>query len=132
MTSSSLISVSSHYSILIEKTIKALREIRQMQKSTNLIISRLSFDRVARNILYDIDATYRIKRSVMQTLQKTAKAMFTTELKSKFNQSRLILKLTNKISNFCVIHTKRVILQIKNMQLIKNLRRIMIEDSNFH
>jgi histone H3/H4 len=61
-----------------------------MQKSTNLIISRLWFDRIARNILYDIDATFRIKRSVMQALQKAAKAMFTTELKNKFNQSRLI------------------------------------------
>jgi histone H3/H4 len=109
-----------------------LRKIRQMQKSTNLIISRLSFDRIARNILYDIDAIYRIKKSVMQALQKAAKAMFTTELKNKFNQSRLILKLTNKVSNLCVIHAKRVILQIKNMQLIKNLRRIMIEDSNLH
>ncbi len=109
-----------------------MRKIRQMQKSTNLIISRLSFDRIARNILYDIDAIYRIKKSVMQALQKAAKAMFTTELKNKFNQSRLILKLTNKVSNLCVIHAKRVILQIKNMQLIKNLRRIMIEDSNLH
>jgi histone H3/H4 len=109
-----------------------LRKIRQMQKSTNLIISRLLFDRVARNILYDIDVIFRIKRSVMQALQKIMKAMFTTKLKSKFNQSRLILKLTNKVSNFCVIHAKRVILQIKDMQLIKNLRRIIIEDSNFH
>jgi histone H3/H4 len=109
-----------------------LRQIRQMQRSTNLIIFRLSFDRIARNILYDIDATFRIKRSVMQTLQKAAKTMFTTKLKNKFNQFRLILKLTNKMSNFCVIHAKRVILQIKNMQLIKNLRRIMIKDSNFH
>jgi hypothetical protein len=36
--------------------------------------------------------------------------MFTTELKNKFNQSRLILKLTNKMSNLCVIYAKRVIL----------------------
>jgi histone H3/H4 len=109
-----------------------LRKIRQMQKNTNLIISRLSFDRITRNILYDIDAIYRIKRSVVQTLQKITKTMFTTKLKNKFNQFRLILKLTNKMSNLCVIHAKRVILKIKNIQLIKNLRRIMIENSNFH
>ncbi len=109
-----------------------MRKIRQMQKSTNLIIFRLSFNRVARNILYDIDAIYRIKRSVMQTLQKATKTMFTTELKNKFNQFRLILKLTNKMSNLYVIYAKRVILQIKNMQFIKILRRIMIKDSNLH
>ncbi len=109
-----------------------MRKIRQMQRSTNLIIFRFSFNRVARNILYDIDAIYRIKKSVMQTLQKTTKMMFTTKLKNKFNQFRLILKLTNKMSNLCVIHAKRVILQIKNIQLIKNLRKIMIENSNFH
>ncbi len=109
-----------------------MRKIRQMQKNTNLIISRLSFDRITRNILYDIDAIYRIKRSVVQTLQKITKTMFTTKLKNKFNQFRLILKLTNKMSNLCVIHAKRVILKIKNIQLIKNLRRIMIENSNFH
>jgi histone H3/H4 len=56
-----------------------------MQKNTNLIIFRFSFNRVARNILYDIDAIFRIKKSVMQTLQKTTKTMFTTKLKNKFN-----------------------------------------------
>jgi histone H3/H4 len=34
------------------------------------------------------------------------------------------------MSNLCVIHAKRVTLQIKDMQLIKKLRKIMIEDSN--
>jgi hypothetical protein len=68
-----------------KKTIKALREIRRMQRSTNLIISRLFFDRIARNILYDIDATFRIKKSAMNALQKAFEAMLTTKLKSKIS-----------------------------------------------
>jgi histone H3/H4 len=56
-----------------------------MQRSTNLIISRLFFDRVARNILYDIDATFRIKRSAMNALQEAFKAMLTTKLENKIS-----------------------------------------------
>jgi hypothetical protein len=69
--------------LLINRTVKALREIRRMQKSTNLIISRLSFEKIARDILIDIDTTFRFKKSFLKTLQEAAKAMLITKFESK-------------------------------------------------
>ncbi len=43
-----------------KKTIKILREIKQLEKFTNLIILRLSFAKVVRDVLIDIDSTYQI------------------------------------------------------------------------
>jgi hypothetical protein len=71
--------------ILMKITVKALREIRRLQRSTNLLISRLSFQRVVRDVLYDIDATYRIRRSALKTLQKAAKTMFITKFENKIS-----------------------------------------------
>jgi hypothetical protein len=69
--------------LLINKTIKALREIRRLQKSTDLIISRLSFERIARNLLIDIDITLRFKKNVLNALQEAAKAMLITKFENK-------------------------------------------------
>ncbi len=69
--------------LLINRTVKALREIRRLQKSTNLIIFRLSFERIARNLLIDIDTTLRFKKSVLNALQKAAKAMLITKFENK-------------------------------------------------
>ncbi len=69
--------------LLINRTVKALREIRRLQRSTNLIISRLSFERVARDLLTDIDTTLRFKKNVLNALQEAAKAMLITKFESK-------------------------------------------------
>jgi histone H3/H4 len=62
---------------------KALREIRRLQKSMNLIIFRLFFQRVVRDVLYDIDLTYRMQKSALKTLQKATKAILITKFESK-------------------------------------------------
>jgi hypothetical protein len=69
--------------LLINRTIKALREIRRLQRNTNLIIFRLSFERIDRDLLIDIDTTLRFKKNVLKTLQEAAKAMFITKFESK-------------------------------------------------
>jgi hypothetical protein len=69
--------------LLINKTIKTLREIRRLQKSTNLIIFRLSFERIARDLLINIDTTLHFKKNVLKTLQKTTKAMLITKFENK-------------------------------------------------
>jgi histone H3/H4 len=61
-----------------------------MQKFTNLIISRLSFVRIIRDIMIEIDATLKIKSKILKTLQETVEAMMTTKFNNKFEQSRLI------------------------------------------
>jgi histone H3/H4 len=61
-----------------------------MQKSTALIIPRLPFARIVRDIMAEIDATLRIKGKALEALQEASEAMIATEFNSKFKQSRLI------------------------------------------
>jgi hypothetical protein len=59
--------------------------------------------------------------------------MIITKFQSKFCVISLKYALIEKQGfNLCVIHAKRVILQMKNMQLMKTLREIMIKDENSH
>jgi histone H3/H4 len=67
-----------------------LRKIRRMQKFTNLIILRLSFVKIIRDIMTEIDATLKIKKKILEILQKTIEAMMTTKFNNKFEESRLI------------------------------------------
>ncbi len=114
---------------------KTLREIRRLQRSTDLIISRLSFAKVVRDVLYDIffNDTYQIKSKILKALQKTTKSMITTKFQSKFCVISLKCALIEEqVFNLCVIHAKRVTLQVKNMRLMKTLREIMTKDENSH
>ena len=52
----------------------AFREIRKYQKSTDFMISKLSFQRVIRKILFEIvdqNVEMRIQTNALKTLQKT-------------------------------------------------------------
>ncbi len=86
-----------------------------------------------RDLLYNIDVMYRIKSKILKTLQKATKSMITTKFQNKFYVISLKCALIKEqMFNLCVIHAKRVILQMKNMQLMKTLRKIMIENENSH
>ncbi len=58
-------------------------KIKQLQKFTNLIILRLSFARVVRDVLIDIDLTYQIQSKALEVLQKATKLMITTKFQNK-------------------------------------------------
>lgn len=47
----------------------ALREIRRYQRSTELLIKRLPFQRLVREILQDMRETFRIQLAVLEILQ---------------------------------------------------------------
>jgi hypothetical protein len=114
---------------------KILREIKRLQKSIDLIISRLFFTKVVRDVMYDIffNDTYQIQSKILKALQKATKSMITTKFQSKFCVISFICALIEEqMFNFCVIHAKRVILQIKNMRLMKTLREIMTKNENSH
>ena len=63
----------------------ALREIRKMQKSTDLLIPRLPFQRLVREITRDItQSDYRFQALAITALQETAEAHLIRMFEGKF------------------------------------------------
>ena len=71
----------------------ALREIRRYQKSTNMLIRKLPFQRLVREIAQDFKTDLRFQSSAIGALQESAEAY----LVSLFEDT-----------NLCAIHAKRV------------------------
>ena len=85
----------------------ALREIRRYQKSTELLIRKLPFQRLVREIAQEFKAELRFQSSAVLALQEAAEAY----LVSLFEDT-----------NLCSIHAKRVTIMPKDMQLARRIR----------
>ena len=87
---------------------KALREIRRYQKSTDLLICKLPFQRVVRQITQDLSPKdpLRFQGSALLALQEASEAY-------------LVELMEN--TNLCAIHAKRVSIFPKDMQLARRL-----------
>jgi histone H3 len=87
---------------------KALKEIRAYQTSTDLLIRRLPFARLVREIQQEMSrTTYSWQGSAILALQEAAEA----HLVGLFDDS-----------NLCAIHGKRVTIMPKDMQLARRIR----------
>lgn len=95
----------------------ALREIRRYQKSTELLIRKLPFQRLVREIAQDFKSDLRFQSSAIGALQESVEAY----LVSLFEDT-----------NLCAIHAKRVTIQsvrlhspfVKISMLIPSCRKI--------
>lgn len=85
----------------------ALQEIRKYQKSTDLLIRKLPFQRLVREIAHDFVADCRFQKDAILALQEAAEAY----LVGLFEDS-----------NLCAIHAKRVTIMPKDMKLARRLR----------
>ncbi len=85
----------------------ALREIRKYQKSTELLLRKLPFQRLVREIAQDFKNSLRFQSTAILALQEAAEAY----LVSLFEDS-----------NLCAIHAKRVTIMPKDMQLARRIR----------
>ncbi|KAJ7845720.1 histone 3 [Mycena olivaceomarginata] len=85
----------------------ALREIRRYQKSTSLLIRKLPFQRLVREIAQDFKQELRFQSSAVKALQEAAEAY----LISLFEDT-----------NMAAIHAKRVTIQPKDLALARRLR----------
>ena len=86
----------------------ALREIRRYQKSTELLIRKLPFQRLVREIAQDFKTDLRFQGSAVLALQEAAEAY----LVGLFEDT-----------NLCAIHAKRVTIMPKDIQLARRIRR---------
>ena len=85
----------------------ALREIRQYQKSTDLLIRKLPFQRLVREIAQDFKGDLRFQASSVLGLQESSEAY----LVGLFEDT-----------NLCAIYAKRVTIMPKDIQLSRRIR----------
>ena len=86
---------------------QALREIRKYQKSTELLIRKMPFQRLVREIAADCKTDMRFQASAIAALQEAAEAY----LVGLFEDT-----------NLCAIHAKRVTIMPKDIQLARRVR----------
>ncbi|WWC61638.1 uncharacterized protein I303_104222 [Kwoniella dejecticola CBS 10117] len=89
----------------------ALKEIRRYQKSTDLLIAKLPFSRVVREVAMSLSSTeagdLRWQSSAIMALQEAAEAFLVHLFED---------------ANLCAIHAKRVTIMQKDIQLARRIR----------
>ena len=85
----------------------ALREIRRYQKSTELLIRKLPFQRLVREVAQEYKSDLRFQSSAVLALQEASESY----LVGLFEDT-----------NLCAIHAKRVTIMPKDMQLARRIR----------
>lgn len=85
----------------------SLREIRKYQKSTELLIRKLPFQRLVREIAIDFKLDLRFQSTALLALQEASEAY----LVGLFEDT-----------NLCAIHAKRVTIMPKDLQLARRIR----------
>ena len=95
----------------------ALREIHRYQKSTNLLLPKVSFQRLLRDVT--IDTVDQLKK--MYTKLKDPSRMTVATVQCLQAASEAIITKTLEDANLCAIHTKRVTVQPKDLELAHRL-----------
>ena len=85
----------------------ALREIRKYQKSTDLFIRKLPFQRIVREIAQDFKTDLRFQSQAILALQEASEAYLTHLFED---------------ANLCAFHAKRVTIMPKDIQLARRIR----------
>ena len=85
----------------------ALREIRRYQKSTDLLVRRLPFQRLVREIAQDFKQELRFQSSAILATQEASEAYLVGLMED---------------TNLCAIHAKRVTIMPKDIQLTRRIR----------
>ncbi|KAI9639562.1 histone-fold-containing protein [Dioszegia hungarica] len=90
----------------------ALREIRKYQKSTDLLLRKLPFSRLVREVAQDmgsldVEGNMRWQSTALLALQEAAEAYLVHLFED---------------ANLCAVHAKRVTIMTKDMQLARRIR----------
>lgn len=86
----------------------ALREIRRLQRTTQLLIRKKPFTRLVREIQFQYShEAYQWQKKAIDALQQAAE--------------NYLVKLFQDV-NICAIHARRVTIMVKDMQLARRIR----------
>ena len=86
---------------------QALKDIRHFQKGTALLIRKLPFQRLVREIAQDFKTELRFQAAAINCLQEASKAYLVGIFED---------------SNLCAIHAKRVTIMPKDIALARRIR----------
>eukprot|EP01147_Barroeca_monosierra_P003585 gene3585-34_t len=88
---------------------RALQEIKRYQRNTDLLIRKLPFARVVREVAQDFYTTepFRWQAMAILALQEAAEAFLVHLFED---------------ANLCAIHAKRVTIMVKDIQLARRIR----------
>ncbi len=86
----------------------ALHEIRKYQKSTNLLLRKLPFQRCVREITQNVRGDLHFQATALAASQEASEAYLIGLLEDK---------------NLCAIHARRVTIMPKDLQLSQKIRR---------
>ena len=95
----------------------ALQEIRHYQKSTNLLIRKLPFQQLIKELAQKFKVDVRFRSSTLMALQEAAEAY--------------LIRLFED-TNLCAIHAKRVTIMPKDIQLVRCIRGHLHPSSSKH
>ncbi|KAI0011993.1 histone H3-like centromeric protein cse-4 [Xylariaceae sp. FL0662B] len=91
----------------LTEIVHALKEIRQYQKTTELLFPKLSFQRIIREVIKtQVGRPYRMEKAAIEAVQEAAESFLVTLFES---------------SNLCTIHAKRHTLQVQDMRLVREI-----------
>lgn len=93
----------------------ALREIRRYQKSTDLLIRKLPFQRLVREISQFLKVNLRFQKSALLALQEASEAYLVRIFED---------------TNLCAFHAKRITINVKDMLLVRRIRGECIVSDN--
>lgn len=85
----------------------ALREIRKYQKSHELLLRKLPFQRLVREVALDFKTDLRFQSTAILAIQEASEAYLVGLLED---------------SNLCAVHAKRVTIMAKDMKLARRIR----------
>merc|ERR1712080_594022 len=85
----------------------AIREIRKYQRSTDLLIRKLPFQRLVRDLAHEKSAVVRFQSSALMALQESVEAY----LVGLFEDT-----------NLCAIHARRVTIMVRDIKLARRIR----------
>ena len=80
----------------------ALREVKRYQKSTELLIRKLPFQRLVREVAESFFPSIRLQPTAIEALQEASEAYLVTLFED---------------TNLCAIHAKRVTIMPQDMKL---------------
>lgn len=85
----------------------ALREIRRFQKSTELLIHKLPFQRLVRELAQSIKPNLKFQSAAIGALQEASEAYLVALFED---------------TNLCALHASRVTIMAKDMKLARRIR----------
>ena len=91
----------------IQRGMQALKEIQKYQKGADLLIQRVPFQRLVREIVQRCREGLKLQSSAVLALQEVGEAFLVGLLEQ---------------ANICAIHAKRVTIMLKDIQLAQRIR----------